>query len=247
MSRGFRPLVLCYHAVSDGWEHALAVGPAEFERQVRALVARGWHPASLAEAIERGHRALHVTFDDAFTSVSRALPALERLRVPATVFACSGYAADGRPLDVPELAADAARLPNELATMPWDDLRAFAERGIEVGSHTVSHPRLTTVSDAQLERELRESREHLEDELRRPCRFLAYPYGDEDGRVHAAAATAGYDAAFALPGRETPVNRFALPRVGIYRDNSRFKFLLKTTPALRRPAAAGLRLLRRTL
>ncbi|MDP8911776.1 MAG: polysaccharide deacetylase family protein, partial [Actinomycetota bacterium] len=228
MSRGFRPLVLCYHAVTDGWDHALAIGPAELERQVQKLVGRGWRPASLADALARGGRALHVTFDDAFRSVSRAVPALERLGVPATVFACSAYARDGRPLDVPELAADAARLPNELATMPWDDLRALAERGIEIGSHTVSHPRLTTVSDARLERELRESREHLEDELGRPCRFLAYPYGDEDGRVHAAAARAGYDAAFALPGRESPVNPFALPRVGIYRDNSRLKVLLKT-------------------
>jgi len=237
LSRRFEPLVLCYHAVSDGWEHALSIGPAAFERQLRLLLRARWRPATVEQAAAGRGRLLHVTFDDAYTSVARALPLLERLRVPATVFACSGYADEGRPLAVPELAADAAAQPDELRTMAWDELRELAERGVAVGSHTVSHPHLTAIDDGALARELRESRERLEDELRRPCPYLAYPYGEQDARVRAAAEAAGYDAAFGLPGQEQPIDRFQLPRVGLYRRDGLARLAVKTTGVVRRPLA----------
>lgn len=237
----WRALVLCYHAVSEDWPHALSTGLATLERQLTGLLRRRFRPASAAELLHGNGRLLHVTFDDAFRSVERALPVLERLGLPATVFACPGFADGGRPLGVPELAADARKYPDALATMDWDELRGLAGRGIEIGSHTVGHPHLPALSDEELERELRRSRDRLEDELARPCRFLAYPFGDEDARVRAAAAAAGYEAAFALPGREDRIDRFALPRVGVYRGDGGLRWLLKTSAVARRPAAAALR------
>jgi peptidoglycan/xylan/chitin deacetylase (PgdA/CDA1 family) len=238
VSRSFRPLVLCYHAVSDRWPHLLAVPAETIERQVRSLLRRGFRPATARETLEGRGRLLHVTFDDAFRSVNRALPALERLGVPATVFASTAYAAEGASFDVPELAAEAAAFPDELATMAWDELRELVERGVEVGSHTRSHPHLTRCSDHELERELRGAREELESQLRRPCTLIAYPYGEHDGRVRAAARAAGYEAAFALPGRVSPLDPFALPRVGIYRRDSMLRATLKTSALVRRPVAA---------
>jgi peptidoglycan/xylan/chitin deacetylase (PgdA/CDA1 family) len=229
-----RPLVLCYHAVSDTWPHALAVGPAVLEAQLRRLLARGFRPIGAAETPAAGPKALHVTFDDAFTSVERAVPILERLGVRATVFACSGLAGDGKRLEVPELAEEAARHPDELFTMSWDELRALAERGIEIGSHTASHPHLPRLGDDELTRELRESREQLEEELRRPCPFLAYPFGDEDERVRQAARAAGYDGAFALRGRAGSADPYAIPRVGIWRKDSRIRVAAKTSMLGRR-------------
>lgn len=231
MTRAFRPLVLCYHAVSETWEHALSVTQRALERQVRSLLVRRFTPAPVERVVEGRGRLLHVTFDDAFASVERALPTLERLGVPATVFACPSYADDGRPLDVPELAGEAARLPGELATMTWDGLRAVADRGVAVGSHTSTHAHLRALSDADLLRELLDSRARLEDEVRRPCRLLAYPYGEEDERVRAAARAAGYEAAFALPGVVRPLDRYALPRVGIYRADGLVRATLKTSGA----------------
>lgn len=238
MSRPGGALVLCYHAVSEAWEDRLSVRPRELERQLASLLRRGFRGVDAAAAATGTRRGVHATFDDAYRSVGAALPALERLGVPATVFACSGYVDDGRPLDVPELAAEAARHPEELATMDWDALRSLVERGVEVGSHTVSHPRLTTLADGELRRELAESKERLEDELGRPCRFVAYPYGDEDGRVQAAARAAGYDGGFALPARDERGNGFAIPRVGVYRRDSIVRFTLKTFGPARRLASA---------
>lgn len=233
MSRRFRPLVLCYHAVSNGWSDELSVSPDAFARQLRSCLARRYRPASAEEVASGEGRLLHVTFDDAFRSLANAVPILTRLRVPATVFACSAYAEDGRPLAVPELADEARAQPAELATMPWGELRALAQEGIEIASHTVTHAHLTRLSDGELDRELRESRERIEAEIGRACRFLAYPYGEEDARVHAAARAAGYEAAFALPGRDAPVNRFALPRVGVWRRDGLLRATAKTSAALR--------------
>ena len=97
--------------------------------------------------------------------------------------------------------------------MTWDELRAIAARGFEIGSHTESHPRLTTLSDADLELELRRSRERIEQELGRPCPLVAYPFSDCDARVEQAAEAAGYTAAFAGSSHK-PVNRFAIRESG---------------------------------
>jgi peptidoglycan/xylan/chitin deacetylase (PgdA/CDA1 family) len=236
------PLVLCYHAVSDTWPDELAVRAADFERQLRMLLARRFRPASAREVVDGRGRELHVTFDDAYrTLTTNAVPVLERLGVRATVFACSAYARDGRPLDVPELSQQLAAHPREMETLSWDGLRELAERGVEIGSHTVSHPHLPELSDDALRTELEDSRCELEDELGRACPYLAYPYGHDDPRVHRAAARAGYDAAFSLVANPVAVrgDRFALPRVDLYRKDGALRAVAKTSalrPALGRAA-----------
>ena len=165
-------------------------------RQVRALI-RFWK--------------VRATFDDAFRSSATVFPALERLGVPVQIFVCTRYARAGAPLGIPELAGDD---PAQLATMHWDELREHAGRGVQIGSHGVAHPHLTTLSDAELRRELEDSKEEIEAELARPCRAFAYPYGENDLRVRDATRAAGYDQAFALRGRKG--DAYALPRVDLY-------------------------------
>jgi peptidoglycan/xylan/chitin deacetylase (PgdA/CDA1 family) len=236
-------LVLCYHAVSDHWTDRLAVPPGALERQIRWLLRIGYRGATAEEALANRRRALHVTFDDAYRSVAAALPVLRALGVPATIFACTAYADDGRSLDVPELRGRDADRPGELATMTWEMLAKARSQGFTIGSHTVSHPHLTRLSDGELRGELEESRARLEDRLGERCRLLAYPFGEEDERVRAAARAAGYEAAYALHSAHRPRDRFALPRVDVYRRDHDFRFLLKALPTGRpaTSAADGLR------
>lgn len=224
-----KQLVLCYHAVSDSWPDSLAVGPSTLERQVRSLLHRGYRAVTAEEALVSQGRVLHVTFDDAYRNLESVLPILERLQVPATVFACTDFAVDGRPLAVPELADRAAGYHDEIATMDWDALRSISERGFEVGSHTASHAHLTRLSDRDLAGELRRSRELIEAELSRPCRFLAYPYGENDERVRNAAQAAGYEAGYSLRATGEPYDLYGVPRVGVYRGDGMVRFTLKTS------------------
>lgn len=233
-----RSLVLCYHAVSASWDDPLAVAPQTIERQVRFLLRCGYRPVDAVSALANERRTLHLTFDDAFCNVAAVLPALRRLGVRVTIFACTSFADDGRAFYVPELRDRLPTRHEELMTMPWETLREVAGQGVEIGSHSVSHPHLTQLADADLRAELVESKQRLEDELGQECRVLAYPYGDEDARVAAAARAAGYEAAFSLRGRAGVLGRFALPRVDVYRGDGAVRFALKVSP-LRAPARAA--------
>ena len=215
-------LVLCYHAASATWEDQLSISPEVILRTVERL---------------RG-RAAHVTFDDAYRSVAGVAVELVRRGTDVTVFACSGYADTGAPLAVPELRAEAQRVPDELATMTWAELDEIARAGVRIGSHTVDHPHLTEVGDAELEYQVAASRAAIEDRLGRACRTLAYPYGQHDARVRRAAAAAGYELAFGLapvPG----AGCFGVPRIDLYRRDGPLVTRLKTGPA-RRPLVAVL-------
>ncbi len=231
----FRPLVLCYHAVTDAWDDPLAIPAHTIERQVRSLLRLGYRPVDAASLLANRPRTIHVTFDDAYRNVADVLPALERLGVRTTIFACSRFADDGRPFRVAELSDRLPERADELATMSWDDLRELARQGVEIGSHTASHPHLPELTDAELRAELVESKQRIEDELGRPCRVLAYPYGHDDVRVHEAARASGYGCAFSLRGIAGRADPFALPRVDIYRGDGSVRFALKASP-LRAPA-----------
>jgi peptidoglycan/xylan/chitin deacetylase (PgdA/CDA1 family) len=235
VSRPFAPLVLCYHGVSESVDHELFVRPNVLIEQVRFLLRRGFTPASAEATLSGRGRLLHVTFDDAFRSIRAVVPELLRLGVPTTVFACSDFADSGS-LAVPEVEGAGAEHPKAFEVMGWDELAELAEQGATIGSHTCSHPRLTRLDDAELDRELRVSRSRIEQTLGRPCELLAYPYGDQDSRVTAAAKEAGYAAAFALRPERRSFDTFAVPRVDLYRKDGRVSAALKTSAPGRRVA-----------
>ena len=232
-------LVLCYHALSERFPAALSVMPAAFERQLALLKRSGYRGVTFAEAVEaRSGRVVAVTFDDAFLSVLRvAKPLLDAVGYPATVYAPTAY------LDTPErpLKWDGidqwhgGEHEHELLPMSWDQLGELADAGWEVGSHTHTHPHLSQVTDDRaLRDELAESKATVEQRLGRPCTTLAYPYGDYDERVVAAAGAAGYAAAGTLPARLHSVRALAWPRVGIYRVDDERRFRLKASRTMRR-------------
>jgi peptidoglycan/xylan/chitin deacetylase (PgdA/CDA1 family) len=232
-------LVLCYHAVSERWPAALSVTPEAFERQLRLVSRRGFEGATFDRAVSHASVAptVAVTFDDAYLSVlALAKPILDDVGFPATVFVPTDYPAR------PEQPMAWEGIDNwlggpyerELRPMSWDQLGVLADAGWEIGSHTCSHARLTSLSDKELARELIESRSMLADRLSRPCGTLAYPYGDHDGRVVEAARVAGYCAAGTLPGRFPRPRRLAWPRIGIYHGDDERRFRFKVSSALRR-------------
>lgn len=64
---------------------------------------------------------------------------------------------------------------SELAPMDWEQLDTLAAAGWEIGSHTVSHPKLSELGDDRLAEELGESKTACEEALEVPCTSVAYP------------------------------------------------------------------------
>lgn len=114
--------------------------------------------------------------------------------------------------------------------LSWKQVMEMRDGGIEFGSHTVSHPILSRVDEADLHAELAGSKRELEARLGVPVALLAYPVGGEsayDDRVVRVARQCGYRLALTyVPGvaRWPPSDPFALPRLHVERYTTRARF-----------------------
>jgi peptidoglycan/xylan/chitin deacetylase (PgdA/CDA1 family) len=181
--------ILMYHRIDylrpslPEMTRRLTVDPTDFEHQMEWLKQHGFHTLTqreLLDAVSGGRplpaKPILITFDDGYRDVlGKASPVIQRLRLHATEYVISGRldGSDSSFLTVPEL-------------------RLLEQRGIEIGSHTVTHADLPALSDAQAFEELATSRSTLERALGHPVRWFAYPYGAYDGRVVGLVARAGY-------------------------------------------------------
>lgn len=59
--------------------------------------------------------------------------------------------------------------------MTWEQVRGLAQRGHTVGSHTMTHPNLAFLGIEDVRRELVESKERMEEQLRAPVPHFSYP------------------------------------------------------------------------
>jgi peptidoglycan/xylan/chitin deacetylase (PgdA/CDA1 family) len=105
--------------------------------------------------------------------------------------------------------------PADHASCTWAQLRAMASDGVEIGSHTVTHPILTRVSVDRLRRELEASRERLEQMLSRPIGLFCYPNGAYNRVVRDAVGHAGYRLAVTSDSglNDTTIDPLAIRRI----------------------------------
>jgi peptidoglycan/xylan/chitin deacetylase (PgdA/CDA1 family) len=126
-----------------------------------------------------GGRASRLAAAGRVNSELKRLPADERDRTIGRLAAAHGVALAPAP-------------PEEFGPVTWAQAREMDAAGMEIGSHTVSHPILTNADDEQLRRELRDSRARLETELGRTVDLFCYPNGSFDERVRRETERAGY-------------------------------------------------------
>ncbi len=101
--------------------------------------------------------------------------------------------------------------------MSWDDLATLDPNLVTIGSHTMSHPILSTLSEEQIQHELQASRVMLESRLARPVDLFCYPNGSHDPRVRRIAAQV-YRAAVSTDEGLVPrpvADAYAIPRIPI--------------------------------
>jgi len=225
--------ILTYHAVNPEWQSPLSVAPDRFERHCAWLSRRHLVvPASEAAGriLSSGtlpRRIVSITFDDGYEDLfDHALPALTRHDLGATVFLVSATLTHNRTVDWVN------SLPGEpLRTLRLEQILEMQAAGVSFGSHSRIHHDLTELSDEECERDLKDSKQALEDLLGMPVSLLAYPRGLHDERVRGAAMRAGFSYAFGSSKPMGPLGRFSIPRVGVYGDDGLPSLGVKTLPA----------------
>jgi peptidoglycan/xylan/chitin deacetylase (PgdA/CDA1 family) len=219
---------------------------ANFDRQMQILARY----VRVVPADWRGDPAKHlhnvaVTFDDAFESVMKnALPIMEKYGFHATIFVPSGCLGH-RPPWAMETDVDY----NERITTP-EQLSALSQERVTIGSHSVTHARLTTLANDDLIHELIRSRNELNILTRQNVTSLALPYGAYDSRVLQACGNSGYQYVFTIQPVPVFAEDFVRGRISVHAHDGPFEFFLKAAGAYQWMAFASFakrKLLRRRL
>ena len=187
--------VLCYHIVESPQDPRMEISRETFLQQMRYLAMTGYTVVPLRDIYEYAtgkktslpKNAVAITIDDGWRSTyTEVFPELKRRHFPFTVFL------------YPQIIGKTAH------AMTWKQVKEMADAGVDIESHSYSHPFLThryhpEWDDKQysqwLARELRDSKRILERETGRTVSFLAYPYGEYDHHLLPRVVSAGYEAA----------------------------------------------------
>jgi peptidoglycan/xylan/chitin deacetylase (PgdA/CDA1 family) len=165
-----------YHSIADGVSAASAyfetrTAPEVFAKHVAWLCDRSGRIVSVrqgAQAIANGHAPANlvaVSFDDGYEDFyTKAFPLLRACGGAATVFVVAGCLGKKRGSF------------GGTSCLTTSELRELDKNGIEIGSHTLTHPDLRSLSFNKLEDEVRDSKAIIEDALGHSIVSFAYPY-----------------------------------------------------------------------
>ncbi len=236
--------ILMYHAIWPAGDTTLpetsslehAVDACDFRAQLDAIVDGGYRAIKLDDLDRPAAepKSLLITFDDGHESdLIVAAPELASRNLHAIFFVVWSYL--GRP-----------------GYLSRDQVLALRADGFEIGSHGLTHARLTRISPAQASNELLESKRRLEDLLQEPIAGLAIPFGHYNDVVLQAAWAAGYRRVMTSDFRIANREHRVMPRMGPMAETrlKDFKWMLAASrgAAIRRRAieAIGERLRRLT-
>ena len=207
--------VLMLHSIAEprnSDEASYYLSPDRWRMLLETMKARGYYcadPAKLEDpAASWGERELVLTFDDGYDDFyTGVFPFIEDYGLKPIVFLPVDRIGDENRWDH-AIGVRARKLLNTA------QVRELRRHGVRFGSHSLTHPSLVNIGDAQLRRELVDSRQKLEDLLGEQITMLAYPFGANNRRVRNAATEAGYKLAFStVEGLNLWEDPFSLRRV----------------------------------
>jgi peptidoglycan/xylan/chitin deacetylase (PgdA/CDA1 family) len=223
--------ILCYHNVAPAPPEArfklLYVSPEKFDRQLWALRRLGMRGISMSEGVARlqngtARGVVVITFDDGYAdTLTAAAPLLRHYGFAATCYAVSGAIGTYNHWD-------AHFLQERKSLMSRQQLDAWLAAGMEVGSHSCSHPRLHQLPPDAAREEIAESRQALRTLLGTPIEHFAYPFGDFNTETIDWVRRAGYASAVTVQqGVARPSDDLLrLPRILVNGNRGLWNFLL---------------------
>lgn len=215
--------VFYYHSVGGPPPQTLPL--PVFAQHLELLARRGFRAIPLGELLREPaprERTAVLTFDDGLLdNHTHALPLLREFGFRATFFVVPGHDGLVRRVDPRTGRWSDVPLPGytvEHPVMGPAERRDLVRHGMEIGSHSLTHRRLTAVRD--LRAEIRGSRERLEAEIGRPVETFCYPNGRFDLRVLREVRDAGYrGACCTVPGWFGRWPRFLIRRFLVERPD----------------------------
>lgn len=215
--------ILMYHVIEEysGPYEQLYIQPAILRKQLAFLKEQGYNTVTVHEALahwEKGAplpaKPIILTFDDGYRSVyTEAFPLLKEYGFRATLY----------------LHTAKINTPGGLTT---GMIREMAQYGLEIGSHSLTHPDLTKISPAKLRKEIRHSKKVLEELIGQEVTTFSYPAGRHNTRVREEVRKAGYLGAVTTKyGPATSQeNPYSLSRLRINKSDSLQGFINKVKP-----------------
>jgi peptidoglycan/xylan/chitin deacetylase (PgdA/CDA1 family) len=186
-----RRVVFCYHSVHPKRPYA-STTPEAFERHVQWLKEH-CRLVSLVELVtdpgtnHSGKPVVAITFDDGHgDNHSYALPILAKHGVRATFFITAGFV-ERDPAVLHRFQQLLGCGTDDVVPLDWAQIRELRASGMDIGSHTYSHPNLAGLSSVEAEDELRTSKALISDRLDDAVDLFAYPFGKP--KVHFTSST----------------------------------------------------------
>lgn len=214
-------MILAYHRVNPEVRDGLSVSPSMLESQIEWLQARGWKNVVLEDVTTSGEldapdKSFAVTLDDGYQdNYFHAVPSLEKLGVRATVYLVSDMIDKEEPF--PWVRPYGGAYDELDLHMTSHQIRDAMDRGTFVyGSHTLSHPFLTTLTVEEARNQITTSKRDLEQLLETEVTSFCYPAGDFTEPIVDLVGEAGYTTAVVTPNRHIPESMLSLHRVGVY-------------------------------
>lgn len=197
---------------------AYVLSQAQFDAHLAALDAPGFRPSRLADALATPSAGQFVlSFDDGYlTDYTVAFARLAARGWPGCFFVIASQV--GRP-----------------RALGWRELREMAAAGMEIGSHSLTHPFLHRADPDEIRREFGESKRILEDGLGQAVHFASLPRGSASPGMGALIKELGYRAfCTSEPGLVSArTDPYEVPRIAVKQ---------RTTPEFLRQVCAGRRL-----
>lgn len=222
-ARAFRSkmIIMAFHRVRDDMpEDGLTCSSAKFEDFCRffrthfRVVPLSEQVAGCSAGKDMGG-TLSITLDDGYRdNFEVAAPILRKMSLPAAFFVTTGFI--GTPTIAP-WDRDLARPPG---WMDWDQVRSLAAQGFEIGCHTDTHIDMGTADAETVRAELEVSGRKLQEQLGKPARLFAYPFGGPDnicGQSLELVREAGFVCCVSCLGGSNapPASPFNLSRIGM--------------------------------